>query len=249
MAFRSRAGIDTVAITNHRNEHLVVACRTSRRRCANSIGVRSAASPVPRSRPITAGSPMDFPTPPRRAPSSCAPRYVESIFRSRPLLCGTSPAFDPDGKYPLLHRLPRFRPVYDNLQFDLGFPRGVRPYVITLRKDLDLAVYSAGQGRSRARNRRQAKKAGRGRISARACARLEIDLDRITLRRTFSLSVSEGRYRKRIQGVQKARSFSGTRSKAHWDAARRTSGRELWGTLESYSFENAKAGAARRRHI
>jgi len=26
--------------------------------------------------------------------------------------------------------------VYDNLQFDLGFPRGVKPYLITLQRDL-----------------------------------------------------------------------------------------------------------------
>src|SRR5207245_1473329 len=27
-------------------------------------------------------------------------------------------------------------PVYDNLHFDLGFPRGMRPFLLTLRADL-----------------------------------------------------------------------------------------------------------------
>jgi len=29
-----------------------------------------------------------------------------------------------------------FDPVYDNLHFDLVFPRGVKPYLVTLRKDI-----------------------------------------------------------------------------------------------------------------
>ncbi len=47
-----------------------------------------------------------------------------------------SPSFDPEGKhlYFLSHR--EFDPVYDAMFFDLGFPRGVKPYLVTLRRDL-----------------------------------------------------------------------------------------------------------------
>ena len=53
-----------------------------------------------------------------------------------PVLHDVSPAFDPQGKYLyfLSHR--EFNPVYDGLHFDLGFPWGIRPYLVTLRSDL-----------------------------------------------------------------------------------------------------------------
>ncbi len=53
-----------------------------------------------------------------------------------PILHDVSPAFDPEGNYLyfLSHR--EFNPVYDGLHFDLGFPWGVRPYLVTLRSDI-----------------------------------------------------------------------------------------------------------------
>lgn len=47
-----------------------------------------------------------------------------------------SPAFDPEGKYLYFLSARDYYPVYDTLQFDLGFPSSVRPFVITLRKDV-----------------------------------------------------------------------------------------------------------------
>jgi len=46
------------------------------------------------------------------------------------------PSFDPAGRY--LHFLSRrdFDPVYDSHYFELSFPRGGRPYLVTLQKDL-----------------------------------------------------------------------------------------------------------------
>jgi tricorn protease len=53
-----------------------------------------------------------------------------------PLLQDYAPVFDPEGKYLYFLSARVFNPVYDNMHFDLNFPRGVRPYAITLRKDL-----------------------------------------------------------------------------------------------------------------
>ncbi len=55
---------------------------------------------------------------------------------TRPVLHDVLPSFDPDGRYLyfLSHR--EFNPVYDGLHFDLGFPWGMRPYLITLQSDL-----------------------------------------------------------------------------------------------------------------
>lgn len=55
---------------------------------------------------------------------------------TRPVLQDVRPAFDPEGKYLYFLSYRDFDPVYDNLHFDLNFPRGMRPYLLTLRADL-----------------------------------------------------------------------------------------------------------------
>ncbi|MCK4303063.1 MAG: PDZ domain-containing protein [Candidatus Eisenbacteria sp.] len=45
------------------------------------------------------------------------------------------PCFDPDGKYLYFLSLRTYNPVYDLIQFNLAFPRGVQPYLVTLRGD------------------------------------------------------------------------------------------------------------------
>jgi tricorn protease len=47
-----------------------------------------------------------------------------------------SPSWDPEGKYLFFISFRTFDPVYDEVFFDLGFPRGSRPYVISLRADV-----------------------------------------------------------------------------------------------------------------
>lgn len=46
------------------------------------------------------------------------------------------PSWDPSGRHLFFLSLRTFDPVYDSLVFDLGFPRGDRPYAVTLRADL-----------------------------------------------------------------------------------------------------------------
>jgi tricorn protease len=55
---------------------------------------------------------------------------------TRPVLRDVGPAFGPDGKYLYFLSYREFEPVYDNLHFDLNFPWGVRPYLLTLQADL-----------------------------------------------------------------------------------------------------------------
>jgi tricorn protease len=55
---------------------------------------------------------------------------------TEPVLHDTEPAFDPTGDYLYFIGQRDLNPVYDNLHFDLGFPRGSRPFLITLRTDL-----------------------------------------------------------------------------------------------------------------
>ena len=60
----------------------------------------------------------------------------ETFQVTDPVLSDVGPHFDPDGKYLYFLSWRHFNPVYDNMQFDLNFPRGMKPYLITLQKDL-----------------------------------------------------------------------------------------------------------------
>jgi tricorn protease len=55
---------------------------------------------------------------------------------TRPVLVDRSPAFDPEGKYLYFISYRDLDPVRDDIHFDLGFPRGARPFLVTLRADL-----------------------------------------------------------------------------------------------------------------
>ncbi|RME47324.1 MAG: peptidase, partial [Deltaproteobacteria bacterium] len=54
---------------------------------------------------------------------------------TEPILSDTCPVFDPEGKYLYFLSYREFDPVQDDVHFDLGFPRGARPYLATLRKE------------------------------------------------------------------------------------------------------------------
>jgi tricorn protease len=55
---------------------------------------------------------------------------------SSPMRVDRSPAWDPDGNYLYFISTRDFNPVYDALQFDLSFPQAMRPFLVTLRKDV-----------------------------------------------------------------------------------------------------------------
>ena len=58
----------------------------------------------------------------------------ESHPLTHPVLRDVAPAFDPKGKFLYFLSYRTFDPVNDNLHFDLGFPLGMKPYVIPLQK-------------------------------------------------------------------------------------------------------------------
>ncbi|MFI7107754.1 PDZ domain-containing protein [Nonomuraea sp. NPDC050227] len=63
------------------------------------------------------------------------PETGRTVAASEPVLKDSMPAFDPQGRYLYFIGQRVFSPVYDQLQFDLGFPLGTRPYAIALRAD------------------------------------------------------------------------------------------------------------------
>lgn len=55
---------------------------------------------------------------------------------TNPVLHDYAPSFDPEGKYLYFLGKRELHAAYDNLHFELGFPKGVRPYAITLQAKL-----------------------------------------------------------------------------------------------------------------
>lgn len=120
---------------------------------------------------------------------------------TRPILHDFAPSFDPDGRFLYFLSSREFDPVYDDLHFELGFPRGTRPYLVTLRRD----VSSPFIPEPRAPGEAEPKKADRKDADSGAADKdqeaqkkkpkpVEIDLDGIQ-DRLVAFPVSEGRYR------------------------------------------------------
>lgn len=55
---------------------------------------------------------------------------------TKPFLHDFDPSWDPEGRYLYFLSARVLDPVYDNIQFELSFPRGLVPCLVTLRKDL-----------------------------------------------------------------------------------------------------------------
>ncbi|HET9918637.1 MAG TPA: PDZ domain-containing protein [Ktedonobacteraceae bacterium] len=125
---------DQVAITNHRNELIVVDLESGAARVLDhsEYGRISGATWSPDGKWLAYSFAN---TSQKRAIKLCQVESGETHFATDPVLHDVRPSFDPEGKYLYFLGYRTFNPVYDNLQFDLGFPRGVKPYAITLRKD------------------------------------------------------------------------------------------------------------------
>ena len=126
---------DQVAFTNVRNELVLADLQTRSMRMID----RNRHSPV-----------VDFNFSPdgRYIAYNCCPNRRISILRicriadgaifdvTRAVHSDFAPVFDPAGEYLFFIGAREFNPVYDKLHFELGFPKGMRPYVISLRSEV-----------------------------------------------------------------------------------------------------------------
>ena len=95
------------------------------------------------------------------------------------------PAFDPSGRYLYFLSLRTFDPVYDNVQFELSFPRAARPYLIALCSDERPPFEPEPAGmQDDEKNARNAKN---------ETPTVRVDLDGI-VRRVAAFPVAEGRF-------------------------------------------------------
>jgi tricorn protease len=126
---------DQVALSNHRNELLLVDLeeRTVQILDRSRHGRMRGIAWSPDGRWIAYGFVETAQTSIIRL---CRVETGETWPATRPVLHDVGPAFDPGGKYLYLLSYRDFDPVYDGLHFDLNFPWGMRPYLITLRADL-----------------------------------------------------------------------------------------------------------------
>ncbi|HEY7357160.1 MAG TPA: PDZ domain-containing protein [Ktedonobacterales bacterium] len=148
----------------------------------------------------------------------------------------TKPAFDPAGRYLYFLSARDFDPVPDMMHFEFSFPKGVRPYLITLRKDLrspfqpeSALLHEEDEEKKPDEKQEKADKTPEP---------VEIDLDGIT-NRVVAFPVPEGRYG-RIFGTSGGALFTslpveGIRTNDMFGLKPRSNG-----GLEFYDFEKRK---------
>jgi tricorn protease len=126
---------DAVVLSNHRNELVHVDLKTGKSRVLE----KSEWAPIagfdwsPDGRWVAYSWALSLHTSQIKI---CEVKTGKCHVVTRPVLRDEWPTFDPEGKYLYFLSYREFDPVYDALHFDLGFPRGVKPYLVTLRKDL-----------------------------------------------------------------------------------------------------------------
>ena len=250
---------DMVAITNHRLELLVVdlAANTARVLDRSDYERIQGVAWSPDGRWLAYGFTS---TGRKTAIKLCNVESGETHVVTDPVLHDVSPAFDPEGKYLYFLGYRVLNPVYDNLQFDLGFPRGVKPYAIMLSRDLrspfipepkapdekgkekdkekGAEKQEKGEGAEEAKESTEETEKGEKSEAedANKPAPITIDLDGIA-RRVVPFPVPEGRYT-RIRGTKGKALFLGfpiegaiNQSFLQQDAK---------GRIDSYDFEAQK---------
>lgn len=177
-------------------------------------------------------------------------KSAETWEVTRPVLRDTSPAFDPDGRYLYFLSYRDFDPVYDNVHFDLSFPWGVRPYLITLQADLPSPFLPVprppgekmprnGNSKNNAPEESDSQQNGEEKSPdepAKEEDRLQIDLEGIT-NRVIAFPVSDSRYGQ-IRGINGKVLFTsypitGSAGRSSWPNATPSA----LGRLEVYDLE------------
>ncbi|MCX7994426.1 MAG: PDZ domain-containing protein [candidate division WOR-3 bacterium] len=223
-----------VALTNHRNELIIVNLKTKKRFIIDKSKYRRI-SGITWS-PDGIWLAYSFADSERTTCIKLADVYKKkTYFATRSVLYDFAPSFDPEGKYLYFLSARHFDPVYDTMQFELSFPAHIKPYLILLRKDLpDPFKYSRpvpiALDTGGAVSQEDKKKLSR---------KIKIDIDGIT-ERILPLPVANGIY-KQICGIKDKVLFSTFPIKG---------GKSGWfsdeipadGTISFYDFKEQKEG-------
>ena len=227
---------DVVAISNHRNELLLLDLRqpspTLRVLDRSEFGELDGLAWSPDGRWIAYGFPDTSQT---SVIKICNTTDGQTALVSGRVLYDSMPAFDPEGRYLYFIGMRDFDPVFDQVQFDLGFPRAARPFAIPLRKDVpDPFVPRPKPPESK---EAAALKKAESEEEPEAHPQVEIHLDGI-VDRMVAFPVDVGRYG-RVRGIKGKVLYS-------WfpPEGRRGGGTSRWananGSLECYDLETQK---------
>jgi len=228
---------DRVAVSNHRNEIIIVDLETRQAQLVDhSLTMHDAAIAWSPDGKWLAFNHADTPEISYLMIADADSGQKHQV--TEPLLHDIAPAFDPEGKYLYFLSYREFDPVYDNLHFDLSFPRGVRPYLITLRKDLPNPFIPKPKApQAIAMKALLEKMSEEDQPGEEKEVEVKIDFDGIT-RRIIPFPVREGKYTQVIGARGKAFfvnfPIEGSLSQTPYTEPTPA------GTLESYDFESQK---------
>ena len=170
-----------------------------------------------------------------------------------PVLSDVSPSFDLKGKYLYFLGYRTFDPVHDNMQLDYNFPRGVLPYAIPLQRDMRSPFVQHPKlltEREEAKKRQQAtsedsepeedqekaketKEREENGEDAKKPERLVVDLEGIT-GRAVPFPVKEGRFSK-VRSINKGKVLF-----LMFPVQGMLASHEAKGWIESYDFETQR---------
>lgn len=183
---------EVVAIANHRNELVLVdlgqASPTLRVLDRSEFGELEGIAWSPDGRWLAYG----FPDSPHTSVIKITNTIDgESAPVTSRVLSDSMPTFDPEGRYLFFIGMRDFDPVFDHIQFDLGFPRAARPFAVPLRKDVPDPFVPIPK--PPASKEAAALKKAESEEEPEAHPRVEIDLDGIA-DRVVAFPVGVGRY-------------------------------------------------------
>ena len=161
-----------IVLSNHRHELIYVDISEKKIRILD----RSRYGPIEGFDPSPDGKWIAYSTTINRSLKGIKIVEVESgVIKqiTNPVRWDVNPCFDPKGRflYFLSHRV--FDPVYDNMHFELSFPGGMRPYLITLNKKTSSPFIPEPKGFGKDDKEEKVKKKKEG------LAELNIDFDGI----------------------------------------------------------------------
>ncbi len=155
------------------------------------------------------------------------------------------PSWDPDGKFLYFLSYRTFDPVYDSVFFDLGFPKAVRPYLVTLQAD-ELSPFvpkprgfgPAAKPDSKNGDSKNGESKNGGAKNGGGKVPLRIDLEGIS-ERVLAIPVPEGRY-SQVVGLKGKVLFTGWPVQGSLGRDIYASGPGPKGTLEAYDLSEQR---------
>jgi tricorn protease len=191
---------DEVVVANHRNELVWVNLKNNRSKVLDRSRHARITAPVwsPDGRYVAYACAETSRT---QSIKLCEVASGDVALVTRPEFVDAVPSFDPEGRYLYFLSLRVFDPVYDMAFFELGFPRAMRPHLVTLKADEPSPFIPKPRGLGNGRKQEKEAKEKEEAASAKRAQRKEapapkpvaIDLDGIA-ERVVAFPMPEGRY-------------------------------------------------------